>query len=268
MDILNYLPPKRFAQYDDLLTFLSIYDDRRREWALKRLLRAHRDRIRGAVCVEAGCGLGVLSAYLARLGAKRVYAVEANPHLYALARDRLRSFPGVQVIRGDIRDFVPPEPVEVLVHEFYGQLLYDEDLHVLSQLRFQPRLVLPDGGRLLVGTTAACRLVDRTVTVDVLRRLDGVLVSGLFDERGLEPCREVCCWRYGDVLSTVQGDLEGLSGEVVFFAMEVQHEGKTLCRAGVCSNWSYVWTWRHGNRFWLRFEPEIRGMRVHFGWID
>ncbi|MCS7083023.1 MAG: class I SAM-dependent methyltransferase [Bacteroidetes bacterium] len=268
MDILNYLPPKRFAEYDDFLTFISIYDDRRREWAYKRLLRRHRDRIRGAVCLEAGCGLGIFSAYLARLGARRVYAVESNPLLYGLARERLRTFPQVRVLRADLRDFEAPEPIDVLVHDLYGQLLYDEDLHVLSQLPIRPRLVLPNGGRLLVGTVRAALIADRTVSLDVLSRLDGLLVSGLFAERGLRPQRQLCRWRFGETLSYIHGNLEGLEGEVVFFAMEVLHDELPICRAGECPNWSYVWTWRRADRFWLRFEPDKRGMRVRFGWED
>ena len=85
MDILNVLPEATFAALDDLLTFISIYDDRARTRAYLRLLRAHRRTIAGAVCVDAGCGMGYFSEELVRLGARRVYAVEANPHLYALA---------------------------------------------------------------------------------------------------------------------------------------------------------------------------------------
>lgn len=60
MDILNVLPEAAFAALDDLLAFISIYDDRARTRAYLRLLRAHREAIAGAVCVDAGCGRGTL----------------------------------------------------------------------------------------------------------------------------------------------------------------------------------------------------------------
>jgi hypothetical protein len=93
MDIMNHLPRRRFREIDDLLAFISIYDDTRRTRALRALLRRHRQEIQGAVCVEGGAGLGLFAIEMARLGARRVFAVEQNPLLAKLAKALLAKFP-------------------------------------------------------------------------------------------------------------------------------------------------------------------------------
>ena len=200
MDILNRLPQRRYEAADDLLAFVSIYDDKERTKAYLKLLRASRSHIQGRVCVESGCGMGIMSEELARLGAAKVYAVEVNPHLYQIAKERLSQYPNVTVVNTDIREFRPREQVDVLVHEHYGQMLYDEELHVLSRLRFRPGMVLPDGGRLRCGTTTLARMKDEVITPTVMRQLGGVLVTGLFDESGLRLRRTCAEWRHSQPL--------------------------------------------------------------------
>jgi predicted RNA methylase len=93
MDMLNKLPRRRFEEIDELLAFVSIYDDHGRMRALKSLLRANARLIRGALCVEGGCGLGALSIEMAELGARKVYAVEQNLLLAKLAQKRVSELP-------------------------------------------------------------------------------------------------------------------------------------------------------------------------------
>jgi len=81
MDILNRVSPQRFRAVGDLLAFISIYEGTKRTRAFRSLLRANAKIIRGSVCVEAGWGLGIFSIEMARLGARKVYAVEQNPLL-------------------------------------------------------------------------------------------------------------------------------------------------------------------------------------------
>ena len=272
MDILNSLSRRRFEELDDLLAFVSIYDDHRRTRAFVSLLREHATRIRGAVCVEGGSGLGTLSIEMARLGARKVYAVEHNPLLADLARQRVSSLPRslakcIEVVRLPLQRFRPTEHIHVLVHEFYGQLLYDEDLWVLEHLKFRPDLVLPDGGELRVAVGSSRAYRDRVVTPDVLQRLDGVLVSGLYEERVNVLRRPVLRWRYGQGLRSVPHDLGGLRGDLVCFGLVVTHGKKKVCEAGVCPNWSYVWTLRSGNRVSFRFRRTSRGAECGFRWL-
>lgn len=272
MDILNHLPPRRFREVDDLLAFISIYDDTRRTRAFRQLLRAHQKQIRGAVCVEGGCGLGLLAEEMAKLGARQVFAVEQNPFLVKLARQRIALLPKnisrrIEVIEIPLQEFRPPKKIEVLVHELYGQLLYDEDLWVLENLKFKPKLVLPDGGELLAGVVSSQRYFDRVVTSDLLQSLDGVLVAGLFEEKLRELQFPVLRWQYGKGLSPITNHLDGRKGDLLCFGVAVTHRGRRLCEAGRCPNWSYVWTLRKGDWFEFEFRPAAAGRECYFRWL-
>jgi predicted RNA methylase len=125
MDILNRLATRRFREIDDLLAFISIYDDSHRTRSFVSLLRSNSKLIRDGVCVEGGCGLGVFAAEMARRGARKVYAVEHNPLLARLARKRFASLPKeiarrIELVECSLEDFRPPTPVNLLMHEFYG----------------------------------------------------------------------------------------------------------------------------------------------------
>lgn len=275
MDILNHLPPHRFREADDLLAFISIYDDTARTRAFRRLLRAQQKHIRGAVCVEGGCGLAVLAIEMAKLGARQIYAIEQNPVLAKLARERIAQLPSklaqrIEVIETPLQKFRPPQKIDVLVHEFYGQMLYDEDLWVLENLKFQPQLVLPDGGELLAGVVSSQRYTDAVVTADLLKTLDGVLVSGLFEEKWRELQFPVLRWKFGKGLAQIKSTVANKSGDLLCFGLAVTHRGGRICEAGRCSNWSYVWTPRCGDRFVFEFRPvtEHTGRDCHFRWIS
>ncbi|MCI0690537.1 hypothetical protein L0337_00855 [candidate division KSB1 bacterium] len=273
MDILNHLSPRRFREVDDLLAFISIYDDTQRTRAFRKLLHAHQKQIRGAVCAEGGCGLGVFSTAMAKLGARRVYAVEQNPLLAKLARERIAELPKavsqrIEVIETPLQEFRPPEKIEVLVHELYGQLLYDEDLWVLENLKIKPKLVLPDGGELLAGVVSSERYADNVVTITLLKSLGGVLIAGLFEEKLHELQFPVLRWQFGKKLLQTTHDLSGEKGDLLCFGVAITHRGRRLCEAGRCPNWSYVWTPRVSDRFAFEFRPSTRGGKdCHFRWI-
>lgn len=267
MDIMNQLPAQRFAELDDLLAFISIYDDPRRTAAWRRMLRLEQKKISNQVCVDGGCGLGLFSAELAKLGAAKVYAVEANKALYELAQDRLQRYPRVQVIHEDLAQFKPREKVNVLVHEFFGQLLYDEDLALLSRLRFEPRYFLPDQARLMAGVMNAAPLLDKNLTDQTLKKMRGGLVSGLFDDRRLKYQFPVIDWSPRRFVYQAVCDMASLPGDLLFLGLHVYHQQRLLCQAGPCENWSVVWTPRCGDRFRMDFLPVPRGMQVRFTWI-
>jgi len=267
MDILNELPEERFDELDDLLAFISIYDDENRTRAYFKMLEQNRDKIEGKVCLEAGCGFGLISEHLARLGAKKVFAVEMNPHLYKIAKQRLASYNNVQVIQSDILDFRPAEKIDVLVHELFGQLLYDEDIYTLDRLRFAPGLVLPEKAVLMGGCLDSAGLVDESVTPQVLHKLNGALVSGLFDDEDIELMFPVMNWEFSKSTYETICDISAYTGDVLYFGLQILHEDKVICQAGICSNWSFVWTRRCGDRFNVSFEPGNRGTLSYFKWI-
>ena len=270
MDILNRLPESRHNEVDELLTFVSIYDDEDRTRAYEAMLRRHRDLIEGKVVLEAGCGLGLFSAEMARLGARRVYAVEINPLLHSLAAETVRDHPNVTLVQSDIRSFDPPEPVDLLVHDFFGQMLYDEDLHVLGGLKFEPGHVLPDRALLRYGWARADTFCDEVVTPSVLRKLEGALVSGLFDdEESYRFFRTAAEWTHPGGLQMHVNDLHGVGKptDVLYFGLEVYDGEHIVGRSGCSANWSYVFTPRAGDRFTVGYEWNGRFMEAVFHWV-
>ncbi len=266
MDILNELPAEHFATLDDLLAFISIYDDAHRTRAYLHMLRKAAGWIRNGICVDAGAGWGVFSEQMARMGARRVYCVEPNPHLFQLAKRRLKQYPNVLCVNSPIEHFTPEEEVDVLVHEFFGQLLYDEDLYALEQLTFQPRIFLPDKAALAYGITSIETVTDETITPEVFELFKGALVAGVFDEEGLPLQQEIITWKPGHFERQVTVSL-GQPGAVLYLGIRIYHQEKIICTSGKCSNWSYVWTPIAGREFKLQFFPGERGSKVQFQWL-
>ncbi len=267
MDIVNELAPDKFGEADDLLTFVSIYDDHKRLAGYQQMLQENEQNIKGQVCVDAGCGFGYLSETMVKLGAQKVYAIEVNPHLYQIAHDRLKKYPQVELIHTDLRNFKPAESIAVMVHEFFGQMLYDEDLLILDSLKFQPRVFLPDHAVLMAGCTHSIDLVDETISPIVLQQLKGVLVSGLFNDRDISLQFPVIEWSPGKLISHCECDITAHKGDLLYFGIQIYHQQKRICQSGICHNWSYVWTPRDGNVFILDYLPEEHGTEVYFYWI-
>jgi hypothetical protein len=272
MDILNLVSPRRFHTVDDLLAFISIYDDGRRTRVYRSLLHKHRRNIHDAVCVEGGAGLALFSIEMARLGARKVYAVEQNTLLANLAQQRIDRQPTwvrerIELVNKPLQDFRPRNHVHALVHEFYGQLLYDEDLWVLDKLKFRPDLVLPNGGELRAGIVSSSSYRDAVIGPEVVKSLDGVLVAGLFEERLTELRVPVMRWECGKGLHSLKHHFGKLRGDLLCLGLVVTHNGQRVCEAGKCPNWSYVWTYRKGNAISLSFRRAGPTMESIFRWI-
>lgn len=92
----------------------------------------------GGRVLELGGGTGVLSFFAAQL-AERVWCVERNPALAAAARRFLRGNgceDRVEVVQADARDYLPPEPVDVVICEMlHVGLIREKQLEVLSRFR-------------------------------------------------------------------------------------------------------------------------------------
>jgi predicted RNA methylase len=103
----------------------------------------------GARVLELGGGTGILSFFAARQGA-RVWCVERNPRLVHEARKTLarNHFPGeVEVIEADAFDYLPPEPVDVVICEMiHVAMLREKQIQVISS--FKQRYLGKFGGPL------------------------------------------------------------------------------------------------------------------------
>lgn len=94
-----------------------------------------------------------------------------------------------------------------------------------------------------------------------------MLVSGLFDEGKLKLQRTCAEWNHGKPFAkSFETSLKGMKGDLLYMGLEVTHGDQLICQAGVCENWSWVWTQRSGDEFLLRFPMGERAPEVVFGW--
>ncbi|MCC6346363.1 MAG: methyltransferase domain-containing protein [Nitrospirales bacterium] len=102
----------------------------------------------GARVLELGAGTGVLSFFAAQK-ASRVWSVERNPELAREARRILSLNPGaerIEVVEADAFDYLPPEPVDVVLCEMvHVGMLREKQLPVISSFkkRYRERFNAP-----------------------------------------------------------------------------------------------------------------------------
>lgn len=99
------------------------------------------------VVLDLGTGTGILS-FMAARRAKKVYAVDHGEIIdVAKAVGGANGFSNIEYIRANSRDFSPPEPVDVILHEQIGDELFDENM-VANIVDLRERVMRP-GGRIL-----------------------------------------------------------------------------------------------------------------------
>lgn len=103
----------------------------------------------GAKVLELGGGTGVLSFFAAQ-SASKVYCVEFNPDMVQEARRFLAMNPNgdkVEVIHADAFDYLPPEPVDVVICEMiHVGMLREKQVEVIES--FKRRYLAKFGGPL------------------------------------------------------------------------------------------------------------------------
>ncbi len=122
----------------------------------------------GMKVVELGAGTGVMSFFAARAGAAKVWAVERIPHVARAAR-RFLAKNGVgdrvEVVNEDAMDFLPPEPVDVVICEMlHTALVREKQLAVIAS--FKERYRAKFGGPLPRFIPEACVLAVQPVMTD------------------------------------------------------------------------------------------------------
>lgn len=108
----------------------------------------HRNVRSGDVVLDLGTGTGLLAFMAVRAGARRVYAVEHSEFI-EVAREiaSLNGFTNVEFIQANSREFTPPEPIDVVLHEQMGDELFNENM-LQNLLDLRDRVLRP-GGRIL-----------------------------------------------------------------------------------------------------------------------
>ncbi len=103
----------------------------------------------GAKVLELGGGTGVLSWFAAAKAAK-VYCVEFNPDMVQAARKMLSMNPNghkVEVVHADAFEYLPPEPVDVVICEMiHVAMLREKQVEVMES--FKRRYLARFGGPL------------------------------------------------------------------------------------------------------------------------
>lgn len=102
----------------------------------------------GDVVLDLGTGTGLLAFLASRAGARKVYAVEHSDFI-EVAREiaRLNGITNVELVQANSREFTPPEPVDVVIHEQMGDELFNENM-LQNLLDLRDRVLRP-GGRIL-----------------------------------------------------------------------------------------------------------------------
>ncbi|WP_433209600.1 methyltransferase domain-containing protein [Dactylosporangium sp. CS-047395] len=127
----------------------------------ERRMKAFADAIERAVrpgmhVLDLGAGTGVLSYFAARAGAV-VTAIEREPRVFATARAALRSAVGdaVRIVHADARDYLPEEPVDLVLCEMlHVGLLRERQVEVMGA--FKRRYLHHVGGPLPRFLPEAC----------------------------------------------------------------------------------------------------------------
>jgi len=92
----------------------------------------------GGRVLDMGAGTGVLS-FLAAQKAAKVYSVERQPEMVQCARTLLEENgcgDTVELIQADARDYLPPEPVDVVVCEMlHSALLREKQVEVIQSFK-------------------------------------------------------------------------------------------------------------------------------------
>ncbi len=139
----------------------------------------------GDVVLDVGTGTGLLAFMASRAGAKKVYAIE-HSDVIELAREiaARNGFTNVEFVQGNSREFTPPEPIDVVLHEQMGDELFNENM-IENVLDIRDRVLRP-GGRIL---PARFKLFVEPVSLHAsmrVRRLWNIELPDGIDLRSIE----------------------------------------------------------------------------------
>ena len=123
MDSTNNVDPRAICdRYTDDI-YAKMRDDGERTSAYARAIAAAAP---GKVCLDVGTGaLALLALLAAKAGAKHVYAVEANAEAAEAARATVAAAgfaDKITILDGYSTDVRLPEPVDLLLHEIFGEV--------------------------------------------------------------------------------------------------------------------------------------------------
>ncbi|KAF2737060.1 S-adenosyl-L-methionine-dependent methyltransferase [Polyplosphaeria fusca] len=129
----------------------EMIEDRVRTQSYRKFIESFPHFFKDATILDVGCGTGILSLFCARVGAKKVYAVDASP--IAATASKIVALNGysnvVQVIQGRVEDdsvrkLIQKASVDVIISEWMGYGLLFEGM-LDSVLKARDLYLKPDG---------------------------------------------------------------------------------------------------------------------------
>jgi SAM-dependent methyltransferase len=104
---------------------------------------------RSDVVVDLGCGVGILSLFAARAGARKVFAVEKTEIIDTARQVAVcNGLAGqIEFVHQDIRKFRPKQLADVLLHEQIGVFIWEEGL--IEKIAYAREKILKPNGKIL-----------------------------------------------------------------------------------------------------------------------
>ena len=132
-DFVNY-----FETYSYLYEQKRMLEDEVRMRSYYRAIFKNKDYFKDKVVLDVGTGTGILAMWIAKCGAKKVYAVEYTDMAIQAQRlvehNNLSSI--VQVIKSSAEDLELPEKVDAIISEWQGMVLLRESMLDSVNLNF------------------------------------------------------------------------------------------------------------------------------------
>ena len=145
-----------FGYYESIRLHNAMLKDKpRMEFYYEAIVR-NSQMFKNKTVLDVGCGLGILSMFAAKAGAKKVYAIEAAEKVADLAKEVImknKMDDIVQVIKGTIEDFEVDDTIDIIISEWMGYcLVYELMLQsvMLARDRFKPKIIIPNQGLIYI----------------------------------------------------------------------------------------------------------------------
>jgi protein arginine N-methyltransferase 3 len=149
--IQNHRDTDYFESYKGAGIHREMIEDKVRTEGYRDFIESHSHLFKDKVVLDVGCGTGILSLFCARVGAKKVYAVD-NSDIAIRAKQNVEKngYGGVvEVIQGKIEDFhtqrlIGSNKVDIIISEWMGYGLLFEGM-LDSVLRARDLYLKKDG---------------------------------------------------------------------------------------------------------------------------